>query len=185
MKLDVMQAASGSPQQSQPWYADGLRFTCQQCGNCCTGGPGYVWISVEEVGRLARLLHLTKSEVVEQYCRKIDGQAQPARAAQSSRRVRLRLPGRARRQAHLHDLRRPPAPMPHVAVLEREPEIARDVGALGAKVSGNESRASVFDRPDRRAARREGLADARAYERVTPIISTSGRATHLYGPRIT
>jgi Fe-S-cluster containining protein len=73
MKLDVMQAASGSPQQSQPWYADGLRFTCQQCGNCCTGGPGYVWISVEEVGRLARLLHLTESEVVEQYCRKIEG----------------------------------------------------------------------------------------------------------------
>ena len=32
-----------------------------------------MWISVEEVGRLARLLHLTESEVVEQYCRKIDG----------------------------------------------------------------------------------------------------------------
>ena len=38
---------------NQPWYADGLSFTCTQCGNCCTGGPGYVWISDMEIDRLA------------------------------------------------------------------------------------------------------------------------------------
>ena len=40
MKLDVL-----SPLPPPPtWYADGLRFTCTQCGNCCTGQPGFVWI---------------------------------------------------------------------------------------------------------------------------------------------
>lgn len=57
-----------------PWYADGLQFTCTQCGNCCTGGPGYVWISKEEIVRLADHLKLTPEETVERYCRKIDGQ---------------------------------------------------------------------------------------------------------------
>lgn len=55
------------------WNADGLRFTCAQCGNCCTGGPGYVWISDEEIGRLAKFLQLSSKEVINRYCRKIDG----------------------------------------------------------------------------------------------------------------
>ena len=38
------------------WYNDGLRFTCTACGNCCTGAPGYVWTSREEVRRIARFL---------------------------------------------------------------------------------------------------------------------------------
>ena len=38
------------------WYKDGLRFSCTQCGNCCTGPPGYVWVSPEEVRRIAAFL---------------------------------------------------------------------------------------------------------------------------------
>ena len=30
------------------WYADGLRFSCTQCGNCCTGPPGAVWFNEDE-----------------------------------------------------------------------------------------------------------------------------------------
>ncbi|MCA9205926.1 MAG: YkgJ family cysteine cluster protein [Planctomycetales bacterium] len=37
----------------QPWYSDGLRFECSQCGNCCTGAPGYVWVNAEEIAGLA------------------------------------------------------------------------------------------------------------------------------------
>ena len=37
-----------------PWYQDGLRFRCTQCGNCCTGAPGYVWVTDEEVEDIAR-----------------------------------------------------------------------------------------------------------------------------------
>jgi hypothetical protein len=67
MKLDVI----ALPDQSRPWYADGLNFTCTQCGNCCTGGPGYVWISREEIDRLAAHLELSAKEVIDRYCRRL------------------------------------------------------------------------------------------------------------------
>jgi len=38
------------------WYKGGLRFTCTGCGNCCTGAPGYVWVSREEIRRIAAFL---------------------------------------------------------------------------------------------------------------------------------
>jgi uncharacterized protein len=53
------------------WYEDGLRFTCTQCGNCCTGEPGYVWISAEEIKRLADFLNKTIGEVMHKYCRRV------------------------------------------------------------------------------------------------------------------
>jgi len=37
----------------EKWYRDGLRFQCTQCGNCCTGAPGYVWVTKEEIRRIA------------------------------------------------------------------------------------------------------------------------------------
>src|SRR5438552_1987032 len=63
MKLDIL----------QPWYSDGLKFACTQCGNCCTGGPGYVWISEVEIDRLAQLLKISSQEVLKKYCRKLMG----------------------------------------------------------------------------------------------------------------
>jgi Fe-S-cluster containining protein len=41
-----------------PWYADGLRFACTQCGRCCGGAPGYVWVTSDEIAALARRLGL-------------------------------------------------------------------------------------------------------------------------------
>lgn len=43
----------------KPWYHDGLRFECSQCGNCCTGTPGFVWINDAELADIAQ--HLGKS----------------------------------------------------------------------------------------------------------------------------
>ncbi|WP_437201769.1 YkgJ family cysteine cluster protein [Planctomicrobium sp. SH664] len=40
----------------EPWYRDGLRFECTQCGNCCTGSPGYVWVNEEEIRAIAEHL---------------------------------------------------------------------------------------------------------------------------------
>lgn len=40
----------------QPWYADGLKFKCSQCGDCCTGAPGFVWVNKEEIAALAALV---------------------------------------------------------------------------------------------------------------------------------
>jgi uncharacterized protein len=53
------------------WYSGGLRFTCTQCGNCCTGGPGFVWIKEGEVASLAKLLGITTDETIDRYCRMI------------------------------------------------------------------------------------------------------------------
>jgi Fe-S-cluster containining protein len=39
--------------ENQPWYKDGLRFECTQCGRCCRG-PGNVWVSDEEIENLAQ-----------------------------------------------------------------------------------------------------------------------------------
>ncbi|MDE2506653.1 MAG: YkgJ family cysteine cluster protein [Planctomycetota bacterium] len=36
-----------------PWYRDGLAFSCTRCGACCTGAPGYVWVSRDEIAVLA------------------------------------------------------------------------------------------------------------------------------------
>lgn len=38
------------------WYHKGLRFECTQCGDCCTGAPGYVWVTHEEIDQLAALV---------------------------------------------------------------------------------------------------------------------------------
>jgi len=45
-----------------PWYADGLRFACQQCGRCCGGAPGYVWVNEADIEALARHLGLESDE---------------------------------------------------------------------------------------------------------------------------
>ena len=36
-----------------PWYHVGVRFRCTQCGNCCTGAPGYVWVNKREIEAIA------------------------------------------------------------------------------------------------------------------------------------
>jgi Fe-S-cluster containining protein len=38
---------------AEPWYKDGLRFRCTQCGDCCTGAPGYVWVNDAEIAAIA------------------------------------------------------------------------------------------------------------------------------------
>ena len=46
-----------------PWYGDGLQFTCTQCGNCCTGDPGVVWVTEEEIRRIAELAGKAVAEI--------------------------------------------------------------------------------------------------------------------------
>ena len=58
---------------SDPWYQDGLRFECTRCGNCCTGGPGTVRVSDEEITGLARFLGLSRKAFIDIYTRKVKG----------------------------------------------------------------------------------------------------------------
>ncbi len=53
-------------ESKSPWYREGLAFSCTRCGACCTGAPGYVWVSPEEIERLAEF----RGETVEQFAAK-------------------------------------------------------------------------------------------------------------------
>lgn len=44
--------------EHEPWYEGGLRFRCTQCGKCCTGAPGYVWVNDEEIAAIAAFLEI-------------------------------------------------------------------------------------------------------------------------------
>ena len=57
----------------EKWYADGLRFNCTQCGNCCSGGPGYVWLTVDDMHRIAQFLQMEFDNFVKTYVRRISG----------------------------------------------------------------------------------------------------------------
>lgn len=54
-----------------PWYRDGLRFTCTRCGNCCTGAPGYVWVDPQEIERLAEVVGLSIEDFGARYLRRV------------------------------------------------------------------------------------------------------------------
>ncbi|HET6266568.1 MAG TPA: YkgJ family cysteine cluster protein [Acidobacteriota bacterium] len=53
------------------WYKDGLKFECTKCGKCCTGGPGFVWITLSELYRIAEYLGLDDTKFAAHYVRKV------------------------------------------------------------------------------------------------------------------
>jgi Fe-S-cluster containining protein len=57
----------------QPWYKDGLKFSCTQCGKCCTGEPGYIWVSDEEIDKLAANRGMKRNEFVAVYTYRAKG----------------------------------------------------------------------------------------------------------------
>lgn len=59
--------------ESLPWYHEGLCFECTQCGNCCTGAPGVVWITEEELRAVADIRGLSIGEMRIQYTRLVGG----------------------------------------------------------------------------------------------------------------
>jgi len=54
-----------------PWYHGGLKFTCTECGDCCSGAPGYVWVNNEEIAALAALVGLTVEALEDQFVRRV------------------------------------------------------------------------------------------------------------------
>ena len=53
------------------WFEKGLRFSCTGCGACCTGSPGYVWISEEEGRKIATHLQIGYEEFLRHYTRRV------------------------------------------------------------------------------------------------------------------
>jgi Fe-S-cluster containining protein len=56
----------------EPWYKNGLRFQCTGCGKCCTGSPGYVWVTKEEMLSIAEFLDISIDLFVRKYVRQKD-----------------------------------------------------------------------------------------------------------------
>ena len=54
-----------------PWYSNGLKFTCTECGDCCTGAPGYVWVTNEEIEALAAAVRMEIEAFEDQYVRQV------------------------------------------------------------------------------------------------------------------
>ena len=55
----------------KPWYKDGLQFECTGCGDCCTGAPGYVWVTRDEIEQLAAQLKMSVADFEETFVRKV------------------------------------------------------------------------------------------------------------------
>lgn len=53
--------------KKQKWYAAGLHFECSQCGSCCGGCPGYVWVTEEETVKIAEYLKMDVDDFVQKY----------------------------------------------------------------------------------------------------------------------
>ncbi|MCC7338538.1 MAG: YkgJ family cysteine cluster protein [Pirellulaceae bacterium] len=56
---------------AQRWYQEGLRFECTQCGGCCSGDPGVVWVNAEEVTALAESMQLDEEAFRRKFVRKV------------------------------------------------------------------------------------------------------------------
>ena len=60
---------SMSGNQPARFYTQGLQFECLKCGACCTGAPGYVYLSEEDIASIAEFLKKDKGTILAHYTR--------------------------------------------------------------------------------------------------------------------
>lgn len=69
-RLSIVQGEHTEEEPSKKvWYGKGLRFECTQCGKCCTGAPGYTWVTLDEVAAIAQFLKISLEEMMLRYVR--------------------------------------------------------------------------------------------------------------------
>ena len=56
-----------------PWYKDGLRFQCRQCGGCCAIDDAYVWVEASDIKHLADYFGLSEKAFQRKYVKSVDG----------------------------------------------------------------------------------------------------------------
>jgi Fe-S-cluster containining protein len=57
-----------------PFYAQGLRFSCTRCSECCRIDPGFVFLRKKDAESLVSTLKIKYTELVERYCRWVPDQ---------------------------------------------------------------------------------------------------------------
>jgi Fe-S-cluster containining protein len=53
----------------QPFHADGLRFSCKRCSSCCRHESGFVYLSENDLSRLANELKMEYTAFIKTWCR--------------------------------------------------------------------------------------------------------------------
>lgn len=66
-----MTAEADNIKTKDKWYAAGLAFECQQSGNCCSGAPGYVWVTKAEIKAIADFLGKSKGWLGKEHLRRV------------------------------------------------------------------------------------------------------------------
>jgi len=53
----------------QPFYAAGLRFSCERCSSCCRHESGFVYLSENDLSRLAHEFKMEYTAFIQTWCR--------------------------------------------------------------------------------------------------------------------
>jgi len=53
----------------EPFYKNGLKFTCKRCSFCCGHSPGFVYLSKIDLERLCAYFNMTPADFAKKYCR--------------------------------------------------------------------------------------------------------------------
>ena len=61
----------GRAMAQSKWYQAGLSFECTQCGNCCSGPPGYVWVTKRDIARIAEFIGSPDGTLDSTYVRRV------------------------------------------------------------------------------------------------------------------
>ncbi|SMP53793.1 hypothetical protein SAMN06265222_104155 [Neorhodopirellula lusitana] len=54
-----------------PWYQDGLQFECTQCGACCSGEPGFVFVNDSEIQAMAETMKMEIDAFEHKFTRRV------------------------------------------------------------------------------------------------------------------
>ena len=54
------------------WFDRGVCFSCTGCGHCCSGEPGFVFLSDEEVNSISSFLEMKRDDFLTAFTRLID-----------------------------------------------------------------------------------------------------------------
>ncbi len=55
------------------WYEKGVKFGCTKCGKCCTGSPGYVWLTESDIEILSQHFKMDVKDFCKKYTRRVNG----------------------------------------------------------------------------------------------------------------
>jgi len=54
---------------NQPFFAAGLRFSCERCSSCCRHESGFVYLSENDLSRLANEFKMEYTAFIQTWCR--------------------------------------------------------------------------------------------------------------------